>query len=949
MECVLEKIVNDINYYDINSWHLPNLASFSENKTLFDYQVRAIQNITKVLYLYYSECNANKNNLFQKYKEYGLNDKKFDIGKYETKSKKKTNKRFKFFQEYFDVINDEYICGSNFLNRACFWMATGSGKSLVLIKTIELIDYLQNQGLIPKKEIMLLLPREDLIKQFKNEINEYNRFNAKPITLINLKDYEEDKRNPILLNEIKVYFYRSDLLRNESKENILDYRNYLNDGNWYIFLDEAHRGKKEDSLFQDYVSVLTKNGFLFNFSATFVDEIDYITTCYNFNLGKFIESGYGKNIYLSQSYFTFKDDNDDFSEREKQKQVLKSLIVLSLVKKSKKQDTYHDPLLITLVNSINTDESDLLLFFKKIEEIAVGEIDENLFDETKEELLKEFRNNKSFVFGEEKLEFDISILESLSQEDLLECVFNSKNNGKIEILEGEKGKEIILKLETSEKPFALIRIGDAKKFQREKLGNNYVYISSYDEKKIFENINELKDINLLLGSRSFYEGWDSNRPNVINLINIGMDDAKKFVLQAIGRGIRIEPHKGKRRRLPKDHPDKNILLESLFIFATDKNAVKSIIETVEEQKNAEEIEISLYENENKPFDLLIPIYKEEENIRKKLGKFNIAKESLDKFRCYINSFSPNVLLLKTNLSLSDLDYFMNSIKNDDFFQIKNERVYIDMDFLLQRFISHISKKNKIISGIKELEDEIIHFKHIKVVNMSNEEIEMLKEKINKVKNFTAISESEIDDLFDKGKITREEYKEMIKNIGKTTSEEKFKDFKIKKIAEHYYLPLIYSTNEKVDYIKHVIKIPSEVKFIENLEIFINNNKDKIKYQWMFSKIDESFDSKMGIPYFDEEANDYRNFYPDFIFWIKKENNDYKIVFIDPKGTKNSTYQNKVDGFEELFLENGKQKVFKYKDFNITFDLKLVAEDINSVGGKYKKYWLSDNDFSFLQE
>lgn len=695
MKCVLQEIVNDINYFDISYWYLPNLASFSENKTLFDYQVRAIQNITKVLYLYYSECNANKNNLFQKYKEYGLNDKKFDIGKYETKSKKKTNKRFEFFQKYFDVINDEYICGSNFLNRACFWMATGSGKSLVLIKTIELIDYLQNQGLIPKKEIMLLLPREDLIKQFKNEIDEYNRLRDKPIRLVSLKDYDQDKMQYTLFNEIKVYYYRSDLLRDETKENILDFKNYLNDGNWYIFLDEAHRGKKEDSLFQDYVSVLTKNGFLFNFSATFVDEIDYITTCYNFNLKKFIEAGYGKNIYLSPSYFTFKDDKDDFSEREKQKQVLKSLIVLSLVKKSKKQDIYHNPLLITLVNSINTDESDLLLFFKKIEEIAVGEIDENLFDETKEELLKEFRNNKSFVFGEEKLEFDISILESLSQEDLLECVFNSKNNGKIEILEGEKGKEIILKLETSEKPFALIRIGDAKKFQREKLGNNYVYISSYDEKTIFENINELKDINLLLGSRSFYEGWDSNRPNVINLINIGMDDAKKFVLQAIGRGIRIEPHKGERKRLPKNHSDKNMLLESLFVFATDKNAVKSIIETVEEQKNAEEIEISLYENENKPFDLLIPIYKEEENIRKKLGKFNIAKESLDKFRCYINSFSPNVLLLKTNLSLSDLDYFMNSIKNDDFFQIKNERVYIDMDFLLQRFISHISKKIKL--------------------------------------------------------------------------------------------------------------------------------------------------------------------------------------------------------------------------------------------------------------
>ena len=54
---------------------------------------------------------------------------------------------------------------------------------------------------------------------------------------------------------------------------------------------------------------------------------------------------------------------------------------------------------------------------------------------------------------------------------------------------------------------------------------------------------------MLLGSRSFYEGWDSNRPNVINMINIGKQDAKKFVLQGIGRGIRIEPLQGERKRL----------------------------------------------------------------------------------------------------------------------------------------------------------------------------------------------------------------------------------------------------------------------------------------------------------------------------------------------------------------------------------------------------------------
>ena len=134
----------------------------------------------------------------------------------------------------------------------------------------------------------------------------------------------------------------------------MDFKDYDNNGNWYIFLDEAHRGETGVSLIQDYVSILSRNGYLFNFSATFTDSIDYATTCYNFNLEKFINAGYGKNIYLSKSYFDFKNDKDDFSEREKKKQVLKSLITFTMVKNSKKDEIYHNPLLVTLVNSINT-------------------------------------------------------------------------------------------------------------------------------------------------------------------------------------------------------------------------------------------------------------------------------------------------------------------------------------------------------------------------------------------------------------------------------------------------------------------------------------------------------------------------------------------------------------------------------------------------------------------
>jgi len=91
-----------------------------------------------------------------------------------------------------------------------------------------------------------------------------------------------------------------------------------------------------------------------------------------------------------------------------------------------------------------------------------------------------------------------------------------------------------------------------------------------------------------MGSRSFYEGWDSNRPNIILFINIGKGtDAKKFVLQSIGRGVRIEPLPNKRRRAVylynNQEIDNDIFnkikdyiepLESLFVFGTKADNLK---------------------------------------------------------------------------------------------------------------------------------------------------------------------------------------------------------------------------------------------------------------------------------------------------------------------------------------------------------------------------------------
>lgn len=122
-------------------------------------------------------------------------------------------------------------------------------------------------------------------------------------------------------------------------------------------------------------------------------------------------------------------------------------------------------------------------------------------------------------------------------------------------------------------------------------------------KSFFDDLNSPdSNINILLGSRIFSEGWDSNRPNVINFINIGVSEAQKFVLQAIGRGVRVEPLPNKRNRFDF-LPDKEKLftveetqqlsskvqpLESVFIFSTNKETVGAILQNISsgtEKKN----------------------------------------------------------------------------------------------------------------------------------------------------------------------------------------------------------------------------------------------------------------------------------------------------------------------------------------------------------------------------
>ncbi|RLJ09499.1 MAG: restriction endonuclease subunit R, partial [Candidatus Aenigmatarchaeota archaeon] len=944
-----------------------DIASFSKSKKLWDFQQEALKNAIKVLYLYFKEDQADKKKFYQRYKLNGLDE---DLEKgLDIKVSKVKRKVLSILQQYYP-IEDDRIKFHNFINRSAFWMATGSGKTLLIVKLVEVLKRLMELGEIPKKDILILTHRDDLINQLKRHVDEFNELATERgfrVNLVELTEYDKVKKESLIpfFNEITVFYYRSDLISDEQKEKLIDFRNYENNGNWYIILDEAHKGDKEESKRQTLYSIMSRNGFLFNFSATFTDSRDIVTTAYNFNLERFISEGYGKHIYILKQEIRAFREKEDYNREEKQKIVLKSLILLTYLKKVKEKikevcgNVYHEPLMLTLVNTVNLTEAkkekpDLTLFFEEIERIGKGDLDKGVFEKAKEELLQEFLENPSLIYENTPINIEENLIKNLKVGDILRHVYNSESFGSIEsILIPGKRQEAVFKLKTSDRPFALIKIGDAIKWIKDNL-KGYEVIESYEDKSIFENLDEREDINILMGSRAFYEGWDSNRPNIILFINIGVGtEGKKFVIQSVGRGIRIEPIKGKRRRLRnlynkgedndlyqkiKDYVDP---IETLLIFGTNRNVLSEVIATLKVEREVEET-IELIKNEDAEHcALLIPVFKPSNRKlyqEREPQKFLISEILFNTLKKYFTSTDDRVLIAQNDISPDILRHIRDSFNDKEkYYKVVSENANIPLKIAMQKLIAHLNLSIEELEKFKPLEDEIIHFKKIKVFLKTKEEFNDLQEKINKVSEFKdpEARKKELKSMLKRGEISIDKFTSEIEKLARLSKEETFKDLKIKNVVNHYYIPLILSEKEKVDYIKHIIKTRSEVKFIKDLEAYLKRNNGKINVdQWMFSKIDEHLD-EVHIPYYDPDSNKIRKFKPDFIFWFNK-GKDYFIIFVDPKGIKHTEFEHKVDWFRKFFGDTDSPKIFEFDVFKIRVLLYLYTEDKNKLSEGYRK-------------
>lgn len=911
------------NFRDFSSFSGIDFSSFSFGLNLTDYQQEALKYAIASLKLYYENTGSEK--LIYKYNQ-NLSSKNW-------------------LREYQ-------------INRASFWMATGSGKTIVMIKLIEILHLLQESRKIGKKPIMLLVPNDKILNQFKQRIQDYNQFNSTPIRVFELREYESNVLD-LYPNEINLFLGRSDLL--DVEENVgkksdakrLNYKNFLSSNGWYILLDEAHRGDSKDSIRKEYINQLArglrserieydevekKRGFIFNFSATFSDELDLQTCAFNYNLEKFNNDGYGKNIAILDEKLRFKENEND---EEKINRVIESFIIFGTIKKSKKilfekysfQSSkpllYHNPLMISVSDEVNTPKAGIKLYFEALLRVMGTKVEN--FESIKSQMLEKLKSQKTYFSSENLSSEFLEILRQITLDEIRESVFHSREISTCEAcrIKGN-AKELVFKSKNADKPFLLLNIGDTKKWEKDYIASLGIELSEDLSQSFFENIND-KDspINIMMGSQVFKEGWDSNRVNFINFINIGSAEAKKYVLQTIGRGVRIEPYKNMRKRLTKsnlEYGEKEKIkgwesgLETLFVMATHHGAIKAIVERIQDLRTQTPLKGI---QKSKTFSpLLVPKYQEVDGNR----SYKISAKDFEELKGFLQSFDEDVLLLSEEVKSVDMGYstIQKVLQEDESIQKTGGKQDKSAEELFRAIDTFFVCKQKDLKEFRELEDEICHFEKFtstldpRTIEGINKGIEKLLRSGNK----DVLIEQEKEKLKN-NVIDIDTYTQNIREIENENFDDKFKNEEYgytfsKELKEHYYLPIIIADSPQNNEISYVIRHWSEKEFLEDLKNYLRDDNHALKkYNWSFSRIVENVD-EIFIPYLDSTTQTERMFFPDFIFWLQdKESRRYKILFVDPKGLEHeSGARDKAMGFEEIF----RRREFEYRGQKVGVEL-----------------------------
>ena len=389
-------------------------------------------------------------------------------------------------------------------------------------------------------------------------------------------------------------------------------------------------------------------------------------------------------------------------------------------------------------------------------------------------------------------------------------------------------------------------------------------------------------------------------------------------------------------------------LETLFVLGTNREALRLVIEHLKSEARVGERQVlTLFRNEEAgKRQLLIPVYRKTGGLmaeQRELPGFEVTRPEFDLLQRYVNWLGDDRVLLahyEVEPKLLGMLKANVSAPMDTFFR-EGTREYRNPDLLTRRVLAYFSIEPQEFDRLKELDEEICHYLNVKV---TLEDVSELQKDVDAVRDATRREglEQELYAKLERGDITPTQHRTGMKALERMKESAEFdhegRKLKIEYVPNHYYLPVLLDEQGRADYIKHVIRTPSEVKFIQDLEKYLaegGTGFDEYEW-WMFSKLDETLD-EVRIPYYDARQNRIRDYKPDFVFWLQKGGR-YHIVFVDPKGMTVAEYQRKLDGYRHLFEEKGRPRHITHEGMAVTVQAFCYNRDAAKSDESHRRFW-----------
>ncbi len=503
------------------------------------------------------------------------------------------------------------------LRKLAFWMATGSGKTLIMHLNYRQFLYYNTS---PLDNILLITPNEGMTEQHLGELAASDiparRFDLNEsglglaakntVRVIEITKLVEEKRGGGVTVPVEAF-----------------------EGNNLIFVDEGHKGSGGE-VWRKYRDELGETGFTFEYSATFGQAL---TAARN----DLLTAEYGKAIVFDYSYRYFHGDGygKDFRvlnlKQETTEEQTETLLLGNLLSFCEQQCIFEEkanvlhpynlerPLWIFIgstVNAVYTEDKE-----KRSDVLTVVRFLHHVLENKRRWVVKTIERliqGKSGLTTPDGVDVFAGKFSYLQEsglspadvyQDILGKVFHAPTPGALHLcdIRGSAG-EIGLRAGGAEEYFGLIYIGDTGAFKKlvEEDGSGMVLEEDAISSSLFGNIAKPDTtIEILIGSKKFMEGWNSWRVSAMGLLNIGRQEGSQ-IIQLFGRGVRLRGRGLSLKRssaLDGAHPPHIGHLETLNIFAVRANYMGQFREYLEKEgvETEEAVELPLFVRTNKEF------------------------------------------------------------------------------------------------------------------------------------------------------------------------------------------------------------------------------------------------------------------------------------------------------------------------------------------------------------